>query len=335
MILPALLSAWCVIGLAAFELEIVGKNKVFVTNLTHFENFLESPYAELLKVTKYYDNEKQIQWIGNLNYIKYILLSDIGQNEIPIFENIAKFTTLNLAKNDIKIVNNKGFSSTSVRHIFLHKNQITKIENGSFGENVRWLNLACNNITEISKNWFKNPASLRRLNLGGNFLTYVPKNMFLEFKDLNDINLSFNLIWRIESGAFAGRSQYDWLFLESNDLVNLNYEIFAQPKVKIDNFNIADNKLIYLPDQLLGSLSVLNSAVIYGNPWQCPCYETIRNTFNQTRLDEEGSRCEKKDMNEKEECSVFRFDEDFIDMVKLPEEHGKFCNRTFDENLEM
>lgn len=328
---------------SSFELEFVGKivTKFYWTNSV--ENFKNEKYVQLIRVGKYEQGDSEVIKFANLSYLKYVMMENIGQIEVPVFLELPVLTTVNLARNVITHVLKKVLSEVPVRNVFLNQNKIRFVENGTFGNDIQWVNLACNNLFEFSENWFVNPRRLKRLNLAGNYLESLPENSFRNFYNLNDINLSYNSLIYLKSGTFFGRSQYDWLFLNNNNLVDISSDIFRFGSITINNINIAANQLIYLPLALLNKINIEITANIRENPWQCPCYENIRETLktlkklNGTILIEDGFRCKDKSKINiyQSDCKRPNWLSEYIGDDNDKEDLKNFCSSRFEQNLEM
>lgn len=264
-----------------FKVEFRRLTKTIQVEFTKFENVTNKDYyyQDLEIISPYNKEDTQIEKVNDLLILTYIFIRNVGQEKIPIFQNLPHLRSINLSKNNLVNVATKHFSQTPLALIYLNQNQINDIEDGSFGQKVVWVNLACNNLEEFSQNWFVNPKILSKLNLAGNLIKYIPEKAFDSFTQLNDINLSFNQIGRIGDLAFSGREQYDWLCLNNNKLTEIDH-IFGNNKISIDNFDISYNQLNYVPMEFLQNVNVTQEGIVSGNPWNCLCYQLIKKWYH-------------------------------------------------------
>lgn len=220
------------------------------------------------------DEDDQVTTITNMAGLRELEMKSIGQLQIPRFEKLNLIRTIKLSGNQISSVSNESFSKIHPKDIDLSKNQINKIDDGSFGHSLETLILNCNNLNVVSSEWFKDPESLQRLHLTGNKLTTIPDN-FKDFIDLSELHLSFNKIVKIADGALA-QKQYTYIDVSYNKLTEIKDSSFSSKKVEIMYLNLRANSLNFLSEELMAKLSVTVELTADLNPWLCPCNEKIR-----------------------------------------------------------
>lgn len=164
---------------------------------------------------------------------------------------------------------------TPVKEIFLTNNKISNIETKSFGSNVQTLHLSCNKLSFFNPKWFKNVEILKELDLSANQLTTLQENIFKNFTNLETIVLEHNKIATIEVGSFSNRISFRSINLAHNLITELSPNIFENSIIKILNLKIDYNRLSFLSEDFLKKVNK-TKAVIYGNPWKCGCYSSIK-----------------------------------------------------------
>lgn len=160
----------------------------------------------------------RIKTITNFPTVSEIRMEKYGTNIVPVLQNLPQLKKISLQNNQLKEIKNNALSDTALEHIILSSNKITKIQDGSFGDNVVDVTLTCNNLTQMSPTWFRNPRVLRTLSINGNKLREIPKNMFNDFEQLENLNLRNNEILTIGDGAFTGLKKMSTIQLSYNNI---------------------------------------------------------------------------------------------------------------------
>lgn len=229
-----------------------------------------------LYVVFYVPNEPQIALVTDLPHLTNIFIDEVGQKRLPVFKKLPKLYEISLEDNQIEAITKDSFSTTPVRDVNLGNNVISKIEDGSFGKEVRRLYLTCNDITKIDIRWFASPAILEELDIGGNKIEVIEKGFFKKFTSLHRIILSYNRLKVIGEGTFSGRNQFYVFRLDHNSLIELKPTIFQEGNVSIDFFDISHNNISFLYRTFRDKVQLKMRPRVGGNPWQCPCYQQIK-----------------------------------------------------------
>lgn len=245
--------------------------EVVVNNLHNMKNFLNG-----LKIHNFvemkYGGVEVFEGFGEVEYV-WAVGNDL--KVAPVFRDVPKLIAVDLSKNDIEQIKKETLSNTTVSSIFLANNNISKIEDGAFGSNVYWVQLACNALKTFSPAWFQNPKIVYALNLDGNQIEHFKSTDFSAFSNLYDINLSYNMIKRFEPGTLAYTDFFAWVHLHNNGLTDLDANVFKS-SVTLYGLNIQYNNLTYLSNDFLKNIHLQQFANVVGNPWQCTCFEAIR-----------------------------------------------------------
>lgn len=225
-------------------------------------------------VQRYDNNEEEIDEVTDLKNLEYLKMSNLGQKEIPYFENLPIFTTLILDKNNISEVKTGQLSDVPLESINLNSNKIAVVERKAFGYNVQILWLSCNNLEAVSKKWFRNPEVLVELDLSGNYISLLEDKLFSNFTNLNNIDLSNNRILQIGQNIFSN-PVYGSIYLSFNQLKVLDANIFER-NATIDWLTINNNKLTFLSYDFLERIKVNFVAELRSNPWNCEYWASVK-----------------------------------------------------------
>lgn len=178
------------------------------------------------------------------------------------------------AGNNISYLSNGAISAVPVQEVFLDNNVIETIETWAFGPKVNTLYLSCNRLDKFSPRWFQNATALKELDLSGNAIDSLQGDIFAKFVSLSLIVLSHNKIAQIGPGAFANRDNFRILYLDNNQLTEISGDMFVEGAVKIESIHLQNNRLTFLGEEFIEKTNT-TKARISGNPWQCPCYDSI------------------------------------------------------------
>lgn len=227
-----------------------------------------------LYLVGYEEGEDQLETISNLSDLEHVDVYSIGQKMMPIFANLSKLKHISMKGNQISYISNGAISRTPVQEVFLDNNQIRTIETWAFGPKVNTIYLSCNNLEKFSPRWFENASNIREMDLSGNKITSLPEKTFERFSELSLIVLSHNKITKIGAGAFSNRNSFWILYLDNNLVSELSSAVFASGSVEFQSLHLENNRLMYLDEDLIAKTNA-TTARIYGNPWQCPCYDAV------------------------------------------------------------
>lgn len=221
-----------------------------------------------------WQNGREVRAIEDLPRVEVVSLDAQELTTVPGLKNLPKLRSLHLRKNRLRRVQKRDFSATELRDVFLASNEISSIDEASFGPNVEFVDLSCNDLASFRPGWFGNPRVLKTLRLGANRLGSLPVGAFRNFPELKHLDLSRNFLRTIESGAVSGTRHFKDLNLAFNELGGLDSGAFEEGGVFIERFDLGHNKLTTLPAKLWERI-VVSEGSIEGNPWECPLFRKL------------------------------------------------------------
>lgn len=229
-----------------------------------------------LYVTHYIPGEAQIALVTDLPHLTHLFINNVEQKRIPVFKKLPRIYEINLSSNKIDIITKDAISSVPVKDVDLEDNEITKVEEGAFGKDVRRIYLTCNELTKIDPKWFSNAANLEELDLTGNKIEVIEKSFFKKFTNLHRISLSHNKLKVIGDLTFGNSNHFYMLRLDHNHLTELRPTIFMDGNITLDFFDISHNNLSFLYRTFRDKIHLTMRPRVGGNPWQCPCYHQLK-----------------------------------------------------------
>lgn len=140
--------------------------------------------------------------------------------------------TMNCGFNNIKTLPSYIFFTRGYRHLYkieLHHNQLSNISRNAFKElkSLQTLDLSENNLTTFDTNTFKSNIKLERLDLTSNKLSFDPLKPFLNCKSLETLILTDNRIGEIFEITFYKLPKLRNLVLDKNLVFFIEVESFA------------------------------------------------------------------------------------------------------------
>lgn len=195
------------------------------------------------------------------------------RNKVAVIEDLPSLKSVSFAKNRINVVPTNFLIRSNPSSVIFSFNNISVIENQAFGSNIQELYITCNQLKNISSNWFINPSKLQKLYLGGNKITTIPKNIFKHFVKLSILELRNNQIVTLDAGSISGPTRMDRLNLGYNNISEINANVFGD-QITITNFDIQYNRLSFLHQEMMDKVQI-ETVKLWGNPWQCPCQQII------------------------------------------------------------
>lgn len=159
-------------------------------------------------------------------------ISKVGRNLKTIPPGELGTLTINYGFNNIKHLPAYIFFTTGYRHLLkieLHHNQITNISRNAFKDlrNLQILDLSENNVTTLDTNTLKSNTMLQKVDLTSNRISFEPMRPFLNCKSLETLILTDNKIGEIFEITFYKLPKLRHLILDKNLVFFIEVESFS------------------------------------------------------------------------------------------------------------
>lgn len=240
---------------------------------TSLNTGLLSESIRSIEILSYEKDEEQIEFIEHFKQLTAVAIIDSGQRQMPVFRFLPNVKNIFIRRHNFDYIKNDTLRAVPVVDLDLSLNNISRIDDLTFGPKVRELTMKCNNLKTFDNRWFQNLSSLAKIDLSGNQITVLKQDSFKAFSFLESIELNFNNMKNIGTGALGNRNHFSWLDISQNKLEVLPSNIFKSGNLSFRRFWLADNELTDLSDELLDRIvNVSYSINIDGNPWKCACF---------------------------------------------------------------
>lgn len=154
------------------------------------------------------------------------LVVENPQENFPKIENLSSLITSIKCGTCWKI-SNTTFTTSKLPSIVISGNNVTTIEDKSFGRELERLSIQNNHLSKFSSKWFDAPENLKILDLSHNLLTCPPQFQSLEF-----IDLSFNRIQEVTKTSFF--PSLKTILLNNNQINYIEQKSFATHLMALD-----------------------------------------------------------------------------------------------------
>ncbi|XP_059896918.1 matrix-remodeling-associated protein 5-like isoform X2 [Gadus macrocephalus] len=164
---------------------------------------------------------------------------------------------INLGFNSItRIPENSLAGLKRAELLMLHSNDLNQIPDGVFGDmrSLQVLKLSYNKLEEISSSAFSGLTSLLRLHLDHNHLRHLHPRALLQLPSLRLLRLQGNRLHQLHPRSLCTLS-----------LLNTYYYSTLR------HLDLSNNSLASLPEPALSMAPLLDTLVLYSNPWRCDC----------------------------------------------------------------
>lgn len=125
---------------------------------------------------------------------------------------------------------------------------------------LRYLNIAGNQLDNVTDILNRLSPALESLNISNNHLGLINSNVFEKFVDLRSLSLSNTNLSFIDSNPFYNQTKLQVLDISTNKLVNADLTLISKTLKNIIEFNIANNQIRNVTEilDLLSSSSLLS-----------------------------------------------------------------------------
>ncbi|XP_030830336.1 insulin-like growth factor-binding protein complex acid labile subunit [Strongylocentrotus purpuratus] len=221
-------------------------------------------------------------------FLKYLLLSNnnISHIEANTFIGAPQLKSIKLLYNNLQIFDGYALNGTenSLRHIYLRRNSLRVIENGTFQlvPKLEVIDLYQNHLSQLTSGVFQELKNLERLFLGMNKLLDLPEDIFKDLSSLVYLDLSNNSLSSLTIDLFVHMDHLMTIDLSGNRLVAIG-NVLNLPNIRLD---LRWNSLLRLDNVTLEILTN-NVEILFleGNPWDCICgLEPLRQWYQQLSI---------------------------------------------------
>ncbi|GAB6020324.1 hypothetical protein CHUAL_003038 [Chamberlinius hualienensis] len=204
--------------------------------------------------------------------LEELILSDNSIRSISLsaFHGANKLWKLDLSDNELTSppLSSSFDQPNLIREFNLSRNQISKLDNGSFVTltELELLDLSFTDLEFISLNAFQGLDNLRSLSLKGNRISQLTSDTFsLGLSKLSELNLDENLISDVALNTFARLKVLQTLRLSHN---KLSYAIPAtfEGLSQLRRLHMSHNRIRYLSEKWTMQLPQLEYLDLSGNP---------------------------------------------------------------------
>ncbi|XP_035691464.1 leucine-rich repeat-containing protein 15-like [Branchiostoma floridae] len=165
-----------------------------------------------------------------------------------------------------------GFTSipqnlpTSIGHLDLKNNQITKIQPGAFSHlpQLQNVDLSNNHISNIQSGTFANLPQLKELLLSSNQITMIQPCAFANLTELLSLDLSSNILTMIQAGLFANLPRLQMLVLSANQINTIQPGALLH-LTRLQNLYLSNNKLTKIQERTFANLLQLQELALSYN----------------------------------------------------------------------
>ena len=161
----------------------------------------------------------------------------------------------------------------TVQKVYLHFNNITKIDKGAFSYLTRctFLNVQNNELTHLRRGMFDGLQALEGLVLSSNHIETIKARTFLHLKSCTHLWLKENRLTHIRSDMFKGLQSLNKLILSQNTIFKIQPGSFAD-LILLNALILSKNRLKTLEGNVFRSPHQTNLYLeINGNPFLCDC----------------------------------------------------------------
>ncbi|KAJ3628300.1 hypothetical protein MTP99_015615 [Tenebrio molitor] len=224
-------------------------------------------FADLAQLEQIHLDDNRVESLErrsfmNLENLKRLNLkgNKISSIDYETFQNIPDLEDLDLSYNNLNSLDFTVFDQVgtlSMFHVNMSHNKLRNLvvnpsggEEGVGSSNVKVLDLSFNNISSVSKQFFKPvERSLSHLHLNHNKLLNATKDVFGNMPHLQLLDLSHNSLYELDFDTFRNTKKLQVLFVPFNRIAEIPNDLFRfLSSLRIVDFS--HNRLRSLPDNL-------------------------------------------------------------------------------------
>lgn len=195
----------------------------------------------------------------NLSFVDFSN-NTIKRVDLLAFDGANSLKTLNLSRNFIDHIDSNSLSTSSLVTVDLSYNNLTNLNEHTFGINVKHLNLSCNPIGNLNIDTF----------------AYLPN---LEYLNLRRTNIS-----GIQLGTFSHQHKLISLDLSENNLKKLDFNVFLPIFHDLRSLFLGGNQLKELKGFRNAIFPQLISLDMKNNQFNCSYLQHFMETVNWEKL---------------------------------------------------
>ncbi|XP_038059576.1 uncharacterized protein LOC119730658 [Patiria miniata] len=241
------------------DIDLVMKNGVKLLAADFEDNRIraisKNTFARCTKLMHLYLNSNDLTSIGadafksctNLQHLSLERnkISTISAKELtgPKF-----IETLKISGNHLKELGPDTFEGLQIQELWIRSNDLQLLRAHTFGivPKLSWITLDVNRIPEIPTSLFVDPSNKQHR------------------KEIQTFSFAGNAVSRVVIGAFNGVKKFNKLEMQSNHLTTLPEGLF-EPTTEIMELFLADNDIVFLPENLLVNATLTDMLDISSN----------------------------------------------------------------------
>ncbi len=174
---------------------------------------------------------------------------------------------------DIPDINN-------LQYLLLYSNQLTQLPATLFNglNNLQYLYLHNNQLTELPATLFNGLNNLRVLHLDNNQLTQLPATLFNGLNNLQELYLMSNQLSKLPATLFNGLNNLQLLYLDNNQLTELSAMLFNGLN-NLRYLSLSNNQLTELSAMIFNGFNNLRVLTLFNNQLTDENKEQLRNAL--------------------------------------------------------
>ncbi|XP_075395053.1 matrix-remodeling-associated protein 5-like [Tenrec ecaudatus] len=164
---------------------------------------------------------------------------------------------INLGFNSIQAVAQTSFSGLSkLELLMMHGNDVASLPDGALQDlsSLQVFKFSYNKLRDITRHTLRGLSRLVRLHADHNRIEFIHPEALRGLTALRLVHLEGNLLHRLHPSTFSTFSFLGHFHLSA-----------------VRHLYLGDNALRSLPDGMLGTMPLLDTLHLHGNPWACGC----------------------------------------------------------------